>query len=358
MRVLDRYLVRALLLRIAAASGAFLTVSVVVDMFERLDTFIDHDVAWITVAHYYVATLPYLFVLTLPIACLIAALFALGGMARRNELIAMTATGISLYRILIPVWIAGGLLSAAGLGFTVKLVPWGNHVSSGIYDHEIKGRPQISGSIRRDLNYLGAGGRFFLIRRFDGDAGRMEDVVVQQFAEGTLVRRIDAKTAEWNGSHWVFHDGFIRRFENGGVQAEPFERRVFDEIEEKPEDFLRLVKEPDEMSLRELRAHVRRTEASGGDATKLKVDEQMRYSFPFASLIVMLLSAPLMGAIRRGGQALGFGLALLVSFTYYVLLEVGKTFGYNGTFPPALAAWLPNLVFTGIGALGLFKTQK
>jgi lipopolysaccharide export system permease protein len=358
VRVLDRYLVRALLLRIGAACGAFLTVSVIVDLFERLDTFIDHDVAWLTILHYYVATLPNLFVLILPVACLIAALFALGGMARRNELIAMTASGISLYRILVPVWIAGALLSVAGLGFTVKLVPWGNHVSTVIYDHEIKGRPRISGSIRRDLNYLGADGRFYLIRRFDGDAGNMDDVVVQQFAEGTLVRRIDANKADWEEDHWIFRDGFIRRFVDDRVQAEPFAEHVFDEITEKPEDFLRLVKEPDEMSLRELRAHVKRTEASGGDATKLKVDEHMRYSFPFASFIVMLLGAPLTGAIRRGGHALGFGLALLVSFTYYVLLEVGKTFGYNATFPPGLAAWLPNIVFAALGVLGLFKTQK
>jgi lipopolysaccharide export system permease protein len=358
VRILDRYLVRGLLLRIGAASGAFLTVSVIVDLFERLDTFIDHDVPGLTIAQYYVATLPYLFVLTLPIACLISALFALGGMARRNELIAMTASGISLYRILAPVWIAGGLLSLAGLGFTVKLVPWGNHVSTGIYDYEIKGRPRISGSIRRDLNYLGSEGRFFLMRKFDGDEGSMDDVVVQEFAEGTLVRRVDARRADWNDGHWVFRDGFIRRFTGDRVEAEPFEERVFGEITEEPEDFLRLVKEPDEMSLRELRAHVKRTEASGGDATKLKVDEQMRYSFPFASFIVMLLGAPLTGAIRRGGHALGFGLALLVSFTYYVLLEVGKTFGYNSTFPPQLAAWLPNLVFAGFGVLGLFKTRK
>jgi lipopolysaccharide export system permease protein len=112
------------------------------------------------------------------------------------------------------------------------------------------------------------------------------------------------------------------------------------------------------MTLRELREHVKRTRASGGDVVRLNVDEQMRYSFPFASFIVMLLGSPLTGAIRRGGQALGFGLALLISFTYYVLLEVGKTFGYNGTLAPALAAWLPNLAFLAAGLFGLWKTRK
>jgi lipopolysaccharide export system permease protein len=356
--VLDRYVARALIVQTALASVGFLTVSIVVDLFERLDTFIDNHVHWATIAQYYVATLPHLFVITLPVAALIAVLFALGGMARRNELIAMTASGISLYRILAPVLITGAVLAGVGLCFTIQLVPWGNDLSRSIYDHEIKGRPKVTGTQRRDLNLLGNGGRFFLIREFDGDAGTMDDVVVQEFAEGTLVRRIDARTAQWKGDGWLFFDGFERRFSESGVAAEPFAERRFDEITETPKDFLRIEKEPDEMTLSELREHVRRTRLSGGDVTKLGVDEQMRYSFPFASFIVMLLGAPLTGAIRRGGHALGFGLALLVSFTYYVLLEVGKTMGYNETVPAALAAWLPNLAFTGAGMLGLLRTRK
>jgi lipopolysaccharide export system permease protein len=339
--------------------GVFLTVAIVVDLFERLDTFIDHGVGMRAVVEYYVATVPFLFILILPVATLIGVLFSLGGMARRNELIAMTATGISLYRILTPVLLAGFLISMIGMVFTVDLVPRGNDVSREIYDHVIKGRPRILGDTRRDLNYLGAGGRFFLIRQFDGRDGTMKDVVVQQFADGTLVHRIDAATAVWTDDAWEFREGFIRRFrDDGSVEAEPFEARLFPEIVEKPSDFLRTVKKPDEMTLAELSEHVHRTRASGGDVLRLEVDRHLRYSFPFACFIVILLGAPLTGAIRRGGHALGFGLALLVGFVYYVLLELGKTLGYNGTLPPLLAAWLPNLVFTALGFVGLWKTRK
>jgi lipopolysaccharide export system permease protein len=357
--VLDRYLVRSLFIPLLAATGVFLTMAIVVDLFERLDTFIDHQVATRAVVEYYVATLPFLFIIVLPVATLIGVLFSLGGMARRNELIAMTASGVSLYRILRPVLAAGVLLSVLGLLFTIDLVPRGLDVSRQIYDHVIKGRPRVLGSVRRDVNYLGAGGRFFLIRQFDGDTGTMQDVVVQQFAKGTLVHRIDAVSATWKDGTWEFHDGFIRRFlEDGTVEAEPFDVRRFPEIHEQPSDFLRTVKKPDEMRLSELHEHVRRTGASGGDVLRLRVDQHVRYAFPFACFIVILLGAPLTGAIRRGGHALGFGLALLVGFVYYVLLEFGKTFGYNGSLPPMLAAWLPNLVFTGIGAVGLWKTRK
>jgi lipopolysaccharide export system permease protein len=356
---LDRYLARAILRPLAFAMGAFLTVAVVVDLFERLDTFIDHDVPFHLITQYYVATLPFLFIIILPISTLIAVLFSLGGMARRNELIAMTANGISLYRILAPVLVVGFGVSVVGLAFTTELVPRGNDHSKQIYDHEIRGRPKRSETQRRDLNYLGAEGRFFLARQFDGDEGRMKEVVVQQFAEGTLVYRIDADTADWEDDEWVFRSGYVRRFrDDGPPEVEHFDERAFPQFPETPRDFLRVVKEPSEMTLPELREHARRTRATGGDPTRLLVDEQTRYSFPFASFIVVLLGAPLTGAIRRGGHALGFGLALLVGFVYYVLLQIGETYGTNGTLPPWLAAWLPNMFFLLLGLLGLWKTRK
>jgi len=359
VRVLDRYLLRSLLVPLVGSLAVFLTLTVVVDLFEKLDTFIDHDVPLAMIAKYYLATLPFYFALMLPVTTLIGVLFSLGGMARRNELIAMTAAGVSLYRILVPVLACGMLLSAAGFALTTELVPRGNTISNEIYNHEIKDRPRISGTVRRDLSYLGAGGRFFLIRRFDGEKGRMDDVVVQQFAGGTLTRRIDADYATWTDGRWVFHEGFLRTFrENAPPHVEPFTERTFDEIREQPHDFLRPVKEPDEMTLPELRDHITRTAASGGDVRRLEVDRYTRYSFPFASFIVVLLGAPLTGAIRRGGHALGFGIALLVGFVYYILLQVGETFGDNGSLSPVVAAWLPNAVFLAIGGVSLVKTRK
>lgn len=359
MRVLDRYSLRSFLVAVGGALGAFLAVTVVVDAFERLDTFLDHHVRLFVILQYYVATLPFLVSVILPVATLIGVLFALGGMARRNELVAMTAAGVSLYRVLAPLLAAGLALAAVGLVFSTELAPRGTRLADEIWDHEIKERPRLSGTTRRDLNYLGAGGRIFLIRRYDGAKGKMDDVVVQQFAGGTLVHRIDARTATWRDGHWIFYDGYLRRFrEDGPPHVEAFRERVFDEIDETPKDLLEVVGEPDEMTLGELRDHSRRTASSGGDVTRFAVDEQGRWSFPFASFVVILLGAPLAGAIRRGGQALGFGLALLLGFGYYILLRISETYGLNGTLPPWAAAWLPNAIFVAAGVFGFWKTRK
>jgi lipopolysaccharide export system permease protein len=359
VNILDRYLLRSFLLAVGGALGAFLAVTIIVDVFERLDTFLDHHVHMLLVLQYYLATLPFLVSVILPIATLLGVLFSLGGMARRNELVAMTAAGVSLYRVLAPLLVAGFALTTVGLVFSTELAPRGTQLADEVWDHEIKERPRLHGSMRRDLNYLGAGGRIFLIRRYDGAKGRMEDVVVQQFAGGTLAHRIDAKTAVWRDGHWVFHDGYLRRFrEDGPPQVEAFRERVFDEIRETPRDLLEVVGEPEEMTLGELRDQAHRIASSGGDVTRFIVDEHSRWSFPFASFVVILLGAPLAGAIRRGGHALGFGLALLLGFGYYILLRVAQTFGLNGTLPAWAAAWLPNIVFMVAGSLAFWKTRK
>ena len=265
MSTLDRYLARTILRPMIGALIAFLTMAVIIDLFERLDTFIDHEVAFPVIVQYYVATLPFLFNIILPVSTLIAVLFSLGGLARRNELIAMTASGVSLYRILVPVLGVGLLASVVGLWFSTDLVPRGNDLSTEIYDHEIKGRPHRSETQRRDMNYLGADGRFFLARKFDGDRGSMEEVVVQQFANGTLVYRLDAERASYEDGRWVFRNGYLRRFRpDGPPEVERFDERAFPELPETPRDFLRIVKDPEEMTLGELREHARRTRASGG----------------------------------------------------------------------------------------------
>jgi lipopolysaccharide export system permease protein len=359
VKTLDRYLLRSFAFPMTASTGAFLTVAVVVDLFERLDTFLDNHVAAALIAKYYLAKLQFLFVLVLPVATLIGVLFCLGGMARRSELIAMTSSGISLYRILAPLLVAGFAISLIATAFTVEIVPRGNEISSDILDHEIKGRPRLDRDLRTDLNYLGMGGRYFLMRTFDGKKNTMRDVVVQEFAEGTLVQRIDAKSADWENGVWVFHDGYRRKFlPNGRVEAQPFDDRIFPDIKEEPRDFLRPIKEPIEMTLSELIEHTKRSRLSGGDVTRLLVEKHRRFSFPFANFLVVLLGAPMTGAIRRSGHAVGFALALFVGFLYYVLLEVGGTLGINGTLPASTAAWLPNLVFLLAGLYGLYKTRK
>ncbi|MDM7914335.1 MAG: LptF/LptG family permease, partial [Candidatus Eisenbacteria bacterium] len=130
-------------------------------------------------------------------------------------------------------------------------------------------------------------------------------------------------------------------------------------LPEKPRDFLRPEESLFEMNMRELRAYADRIRSSGGRDVKIRVDYQLRVSFPLATVIMVLLGASLSLRIVRGGSvALGIGATVFVGFAYYAMLRAGQALGYNETVPPIVAAWLGNILFGGLGSFFFWKVTR
>jgi lipopolysaccharide export system permease protein len=349
MRILDRYLLRRFLAALTAALLAFLAIFIVLDLFEKLDDFIDQGVPIAAVASYYVFRLPE--ILLLMLACL----FSLGAYARSNEILATLAAGISLRRTLAPVLVLGAVVSGAALFAGETIAPPAAERVNAVQDEWIKPGRARAARVRTNLSYLGDQDRLFRIGRLDVGKGRMEEVVAQRLENNTLVERIDAKEAVWKDGVWVFRDGYFRRFTPDGLaEAAPFQERPEPGITETPADFAKNPKNPRQMSYRELARHVAKAKASGGEVRKEEVDLNMKIAFPFTSFLIVLLGSPLAALLRRGGNALGFTLALIVCFVYYLGIRVGQSLGYNGVLAPVHAAWIANALFLGLGIL-LFR---
>jgi lipopolysaccharide export system permease protein len=127
---------------------------------------------------------------------------------------------------------------------------------------------------------------------------------------------------------------------------------------EVPDDFAKEERDPDIMGYRELRSWIARFSQSGGDAAPYLVDLQMKLAVPFVNLVTVILGAAISSRLRRGGLAVGFGLSFLISFLYYALIRAAQALGRGGTFPPLLAAWLPNLVFGAISIVLLWRAHR
>ena len=123
---LDQYLIRQFWVILGIAILGFLSIFIIVDLIENLDRFMDNKVPSQVVLRYYVYTLPYFISIGLPMAVLISTVFSLGSMVKRNEWTAMKASGISLYRIALPLIICGVILSGISFLLDNKLVAYGN----------------------------------------------------------------------------------------------------------------------------------------------------------------------------------------------------------------------------------------
>ena len=138
MRILDWYILRRFCFTLFFALLSFPLIVIFVDMVGNLSKFIDKDVPLVIIFKYYIFFIPYLIILVLPIAMLLASLFSLSQMANHNELTAIKSAGIGLHHILIPLYIFGLLISALALAFGEKIVPPANQEKTKIEDEYIE----------------------------------------------------------------------------------------------------------------------------------------------------------------------------------------------------------------------------
>jgi len=117
-----------------------------------------------------------------------------------------------------------------------------------------------------------------------------------------------------------------------------------------PAELENIQTQPQEMNRAELKEFIERLRLAGSLTLKWEVERLSKVALPAAAMIIVLFGAPLAAIRRRGGTALGFGLALFVCFIYFAFMEIGKTMGNNGTVLPVIAVWMSNGFF---GLLGL-----
>jgi len=356
--VIDRYVLREFLRYYSLALVGFVAFVILFDALEKIDTFLDYDATVGQIARYYLYSLPYKAILVGPVAPLLATFLCLGAMTRFQEITVLKAAGMSLYRLLLPLYVLGLVISAATFGVGEGIMPETNRRATEIMEHEIKGRSLQSLGSRNNVTYLGRNNRLFVIRRYDIPRKAMVDPTIQDFDGDRMTRRIDARSAFWKNGAWVLVDGMERTFDPQGLEtAVPFDTLRAD-FPERPEDFAKEETSPDEMSFAQLRRYAQRVRQSGSTVERYETEIQLRFAFPLVSLVVILIGSSLAVQIRRGGIALGFGISLGIAFAYWSLIRAGQVLGNNGTLPPLLAAWLGNLVFLGLGTFLLVRTPK
>lgn len=356
MTTLDRYILRKIAKPLLLLLGVFVGIFVLVDLFDNAHTFIDNEVAIRSVLAYYVYYLPLIVVLTSPVAMLLATLLCIGGLARKNEMMAMKGSGVSLYRILAPMLALAVLVSTFDVFVGEVLLPPATRRRVVIEETLMKNRTEDM--IRNEPMYVRPDGTIFVARRLNLRTGTLEEVTVEEFRNQGPSRRIDAEKAVWRDGEWFFIEGQARLFTEEGEQSTSFDRYAPGYTDPTPAQIGTRRLEPDEMAFRELKAYIGSLRASGNDPLDLDVQLHLKISFPFVTIIMTLLGGAIAASARRSGFALAFAGALSISFLYYGLLQVGQVLGRQDLLLPWLAAWIANIAFAGVGAALLVKAPK
>lgn len=358
LKLLDRYILKRFLINLLIGLAAWIVIFLVVDMIENISRFIDNKASLEQFLMYYVYYIPYIINLTLPIAMLLSALFTLNVFAQHNEVVAELSSGISLYRILTPLFILAFFISIGAGFFNELIVPEANQQRFDILRYDVQKKARPSQKSRSNIYLQDSANRAVYVKFFNGKTKQGRNVSIKTYHGSVMTERLDAKIFIWKGDHWLLKKGHLRHFNNQQETMSTFNDTVLYQLRIKPADLILMQKKPEEMSYAELNKFITELRAIGADVRKWLVERHLKIAFPLANFIVVLLGAPLASRKRRGGIGLNFGISLLVTFVYFIIIRTGQVLGYRAFLPPVLAAWLGNLIFMTLGLISLLRVRK
>ncbi len=356
MRILSRYVQNQFFVFMALCFSGFLAVFVVVDLAGRLSGFIDRGVSGGTLALYYTLSIPYMGILILPMATLLASLFCFGNLARFGELSAMKSAGISLYRIAAPVLAAALLVCAASFFLTDRVMPGANRKRTAIIrgNRQAVFTPVLLQVVLQDVD-----GQILSVGTYFRNEARGTKVTLDRFEGMRLVKKLRAEEMVWQTEGWTFRRGEVRRFSpEGEERVVKFRAMPGRGITLRPEDLGRDVRSADELSFSELTALILRRRRMGEDVVRVQVARYMRLSFPFTGFVMVLFGISLSSRTQHAGKPLLVGICLLISFVYYGCIQAGRVMGWNGILPPFWSCWAANLLFLSLGVGLLARTRR
>jgi lipopolysaccharide export system permease protein len=374
MRLLARYLMRECLVALGFCFSAFLMFWIASDLITELSDMQERKMRAGDIAAYYFFRLPEFLPVAIPVALLLALLYSLTNHARHNEITAIRAAGVSLWRLSLPYFAIAAVAGAALFVISEMVAPAASELADNVKERRVRTRQQAeSRTIKKTFSFNNSReGRSWLIGRYDKEKSEMLNPAVNwQLRDGTI-RRIVAERGVFTNRVWTFYQvREIRRAPGPDSVNVKSQTNVmeFPEFSETP-DVIR-----SEISISERFGHEGRTRRADipleaiSDYLRLHPNPERsikawlytkwhgRFAAPITCLVVVLLAIPFAAASGRRNVFVGVAASIVIFFAYYILQQVGFAFAEAGRIPPWLGAWTPNLLAAAVGLFMLLRVR-
>jgi lipopolysaccharide export system permease protein len=357
--LLDDLILRDFFLWMGLILSTFLMLLLVFTLFELLADILKNHISPLIVGQYLLNVGPYFIYQITPLCLLLAVLVTFGLMQRQNEITAVKATGISIYRIVVPVLVAAAFFAGGLFLFDQFYLPHANKRQDALRNR-IKGKPPQT-YLRPDRKWIfGQNSNIYYYQFFDPDRDQFGSVSVFQFQPKTfrIVRRIYATRAHWEPSlkGWVYEQGWQRELRGEAIQDyHEFDVATFPEFNEQPTYFKKEVVQSMEMNYEELRGYIHDLQQSGFDVVRLKVQLHQKLAYPLMALVMAVLGVPFALSAGRRGALAGVAVAVGVAVVYIALFRLFEAMGNLSQLPPGIAAWSPDIIFGLAGGYLILK---
>jgi lipopolysaccharide export system permease protein len=353
MGKIDWYILKSLLVTFVFCMLLFMVVAVAVDTSEKADDFVKTGLSTEQIIkQYYFGFVPFIWGLLFPLFVFISVIFFTSRMASRSEIIAILASGTSYNRMLRP-YIVCGLFLGTVLWFGNRyLIPKANGIRStfqSTYFDKNDPSKNIQLSSCRNCFYRRIDSITYLgIKNYDTATKMGSPFFLDRVRNDKVAYNLRASTIQWIDSikKWKLIRAVERRVDSMGEVSNSYEN-LFLNISLKPEELRRDDYLKDRLTTPELAAFIEREEMRGTEGlSALKVEQYRRTATPVAVLVLTLIGVVLASRKTRGGSGKHLAIGIITAALFIMSDRFSTVFATKSDFPPLLAAWVPNIIFS------------
>ena len=348
---IDVYIVKKFITTFFVALLLIIGIVIIFDISEKIDDFVSKEAPLkAIILDYYVNFVPYFMNMFSPLFVFITVIFFTSKMAADSEIIAILSCGVSFHRMMMPYLFSAALIAALSLCLNLFIIPDANKTRMDFENKYVKSRYN---SVGRNVHYQLSPGEFVYAESFSKWNNTAYRFTLEKIVDNKLVSKISAETAVYDttSNSWRLKKYFIREYNEDLTDRIRSGRQLDTVIDLSVKDFYLTDNTVETLTYNELNDLIDTQKMRGDANVKFAlIEKNTRFALPFSAFILTIMGVALSSKKRRGGIGWNIGIGIALAFTYILLLRFSQMFVHAGALPPAIALWLPNIVFTIIAA--------
>lgn len=358
MKKIDLYIIKKFLGTFFFTLLLLIFIVIVFDISEKIDDFLKNDAPLgAIIIDYYLNFIPYFVNLFSYLLTFIAVIFFTSRMASRSEIIAILSSGISFWRMLVPFFVSALILGLLSFLLANFIIPYTNQTMFEFENKYIRDPRKYSDmNVHKQISP----GTFIYMENFNLKSNIGWKFSMEEYDAQTLKFKLkgDKATFDTITGKWRI-DNYYTRHIDGLDESITKGVKIDTLLPINPTDFIEDVEEIKILGYMKLKEVISKKLLRGDpDVVHYQVKQYERIAHPFATIILTLIGVAVSSRKVRGGIGYHLGLGLALTFLYILFMQIAAVFGIFGNLPPMLAVWLPNILFSVIAALLLWKTPR
>ena len=346
--IIDRYIIRKFIGTYFFALLLIIGIVIIFDISEKIDDFVDKEAPIKEIViNYYANFIPYFINMFSPLFVFITVIFFTSKLAANSEIIAILAGGISFKRLMYPYFICAAVICAFSLTLNLYVIPPAN---KGRHAFEAKYIKKAFQNTDRNIHYQISPGIFMYVESFSTWNNTAYKFTLEEIKGHQIKSKLSAESAQWDTvkNCWILNNYHLRDYK-GNSEVITSGQKLDTTLSITLADFYRKKNVVEDLPYRQLEDLIETQVMRGDQMVKYAlIEKYTRYAMPFSAFILTLIGVSLSSKKRRGGIGLNIGIGIALSFSYILFLRFSQMFVHTDTLSPAVALWLPNLIFAVI----------